>query len=448
MSAKRKWNQLREFAEQSRQTHNVPGLVVGLLHKGKIKTAGFGVTNLENPLEVNSETLFQIGSITKTFTGTLAMKLVENGKLDLDSTVRSYLPDFKVKDETASEKATIRHLMTHTSGWTGDFFQDTGPGDDAGAKYMAEMANLDQLAPFGKVWSYNNAGFYLLGHIIETITEKSFQQVLREEVLETLGLKNTFFDPGDVITYRFASGHNGPQVARPWPLPRAAYPAGGITCHVHDLLTYAQFHMGKDINLTDEPLLTQESRTLMQTPQTTVWKKEHWGLTWAVNETYETRLVSHSGGTTGQISQLTLAPDKKIAWAIFTNASSGGAACQEINKRILRDFVGIEVKDPQAKQASEKQLIPFVGKYSRPAMDIHLGLLGGKLIGKAIPKIGFPDQDSPPPPTPPPFTLDLIEEDRLMVLDGQTKGMTGDIIRKPDGSIGWLRVGRIHKKVG
>ena len=255
MSAKRKWNQLREFAEQSHQTHNVPGLVVGLLHKGKIKTAGFGVTNLENPLEVNSETLFQIGSITKTFTGTLAMKLVENGKLDLDSTVRSYLPDFKVKDETASEKATIRHLMTHTSGWTGDFFQDTGPGDDAGAKYMAEMANLDQLAPFGKVWSYNNAGFYLLGHIIETITEKSFQQVLREEVLETLGLKNTFFDPGDVITYRFASGHNGPQVARPWPLPRAAYPAGGITCHVHDLLTYAQFHMGKDINSTDEPLL-------------------------------------------------------------------------------------------------------------------------------------------------------------------------------------------------
>jgi CubicO group peptidase (beta-lactamase class C family) len=104
--------------------------VLGILHKGQVKAAGFGVTNVDHPLEVDDQTLFQIGSITKTFTGTLIMKMVEDGQIDLDATVRTYLPQFKVADAEASEKVTIRHLLTHTSGWFGDFFHDTGPGDE------------------------------------------------------------------------------------------------------------------------------------------------------------------------------------------------------------------------------------------------------------------------------------------------------------------------------
>jgi CubicO group peptidase (beta-lactamase class C family) len=447
MSNKKKWKQLCEFAEESRQIHNVPGLVVGILNKGKVKAAGFGITNVDHPLEVNDETFFQIGSITKTFAGTLTMKLVEEGKLDLDATVRTYLPDFKVADETASETATLRHLLTHTAGWFGDFFHDTGPGDDALAKYVADMANLEQLAPIGTVWSYNNAGFYLLGLIIETVTRKSYQQVLREEVLNPLGLKNTLFDPGDVITYRFATGHQEGQVARPWPLPRAAYPAGGITCRVYDLLTYAKFQMGDGTSLKEKRLLTKESLTLMQTPQVTVWDQLSWGLSWAIDDTYKYRLVSHGGGTTGQISQFTMVPEMQMAWAIFTNADSGGTVTTEIQKKILKDFLSMDVSDPKPMQASEEQLVQYVGKYSRPAVEIHLGILGGQLVGQAIPKMGFPAKDSPPPPAPPPFRLDLVEEDRLMVLDGPMKDSLAEIIRKPDNSIGWLRAGRIHKKV-
>ena len=72
----------------------IPGVVVGILHNGEIHAAGLGVTNVEHPLDVTDETLFQIGSITKTFTGTAIMRLVEMGKIDLDATVRTYLPDF------------------------------------------------------------------------------------------------------------------------------------------------------------------------------------------------------------------------------------------------------------------------------------------------------------------------------------------------------------------
>jgi len=447
MSEKKKWTQLCDFVEESRIKHKVPGVVLGILKKNKVQTSGFGITNVDNPLEVTDETLFQIGSITKTFTGTLAMKLVEQGKLDLDATVRTYLPDFKVVDEETSQTVTIRHLMTHTSGWAGDFFADTGPGDDAAAKYVAEMADLEQLAPIGTVWSYNNAGFYLLGHILETVTGKSYQQMLRAEVLEPLELKNTFFDPGDVITYRFATGHNGGQVARPWPLPRAAYPAGGITCNVHDLLAYANFHMGNGLIAGEKRLLEKDSLDQMQTPQVTVWKKEQWGLTWTINDTYETRLVSHGGGTMGQVSQLILVPDHDFAVAVFTNAGEGGNVTLDVTRKAIELYLGVKITDPEPMETMEEGLAQYTGSYSRPFSDVHLGMLGGQLIGQIIYNMGFPDKDTQPPPSPPPFTVGLCEEDRLLVLDGPMKSGRADIIRKADGSIGWLRFGRIHKKL-
>jgi CubicO group peptidase (beta-lactamase class C family) len=447
MSGKKKWKSLCEFADQARQKHKVPGMVLGILNKGKVRSAGFGVTNLEHPMDVTTDTLFQIGSNTKTYTGTLIMMLVEQGKIDLDATVRTYLPDFKVADEVVSEKATIRHLLTHTGGWAGDFFLDTGPGDDACAKYVAAMADLEQVSPLGEIWSYNNAGFYVLGHLIEIITEKSYAEALHEMLLEPLGLKDTFFDPGDVLTHRFAVGHYEGNVARPWPLPRSAYAAGGITCTVQDLLAYAKFHMGDGSISEDVRLLNPESLTLMQTPQVTVWDKNRWGLPWAIDDTYETRLVAHGGGTTGQISLFTFAPEKQLAWAIFTNAGTGGQANTEIHKKILKEYLGIEVEEPKPMQATEEQLAPFVGKYSRPFADVHLGILGGRLVGQMIYKMGFPDKDSPPPPAPPPFTLGLIEEDRLMVLDGPMKEVRADIIRQTDGSVGWIRAGRLMKKI-
>jgi CubicO group peptidase (beta-lactamase class C family) len=441
------WDKLCEFTEITRQAKKVPGVVLGILYEGEGKAAGFGVTNVDHPLDVTGETVFQIGSITKTFTGTLIMKLMEEGVIDLDATVRTYLPDFKVADEGVSKTVTIRHLLTHTSGWFGDFFHDTGPGDDAGAKYVADMAGLEQLAPIGEVWSYNNAGFYLAGHIIEVVTGKSYQDVLRETVLEPLGLKHSFFDPGDVITHRFAVGHGGGQVARPWPLPRAAYPAGGITCSVHDLLAYAQFHMGDGSTPDGKQLLQKESLVQMQTPQVTVWKKECWGLPWSVNDTYDTRLVSHGGGTMGQVSQLIIVPEKAFAVAVFTNADEGGQVTLEVTRQALKDYIGIEITDPDPMDVAESDLAQYVGTYTRPFMDIYLGLLGGRLIGQVIYKMGFPTQDSPPPPPPPPFTLGLCEDDRLIVLDGPSKSGKAEIIRLAEGSIGWLRFGRIHKRV-
>jgi CubicO group peptidase (beta-lactamase class C family) len=445
------WERLTDFVEQAMKKRGVPGVAVGVLHEGETKAAGFGVTNIDHPLDVTDETLFQIGSITKTFTGTAMMRLVEMGRLELDATVRTYVPDFKVADETASSQATIRHLLTHMGGWTGDFFHDTGAGDDALPKYVAEMAELEQLAPIGTVWSYNNSGFYLAGYVIEVVTGKNYDAALRELVLEPLDLQHSFFDPGDVMTYRFAVGHNigdeGAMVAKPWPLPRAAWPAGGVTCHVHDLLRYSDFHMGDGKTKDGAQLLAPQSLAMMQSTQATVWKDETWGLSWALRDLNGTRAVGHGGGTTGQISLLTLIPEHQFAVAVFTNANSGGPVTYEVTNWALKEYLGLEGPKPEPIEASEEELAEFVGRYTRPMVDIELGMLGGRLIGQMTYKAGFPSQDSPPSPPPPPATLGLCEKDRLIILDGMMKDATAEVIRKADGSIGWIRLGRIHKRL-
>ena len=447
------WDRLGEFTEQQRTAAGIPGVSLGVLHEGETKTTGFGVTHVDYPLPVTDETLFQIGSITKTFTGTLAMRLVEGGKLDLDATVRTYLPGFKVVDKETSARVTVRHLMTHTAGWVGDVFEDSGGGDDALARYVAAMAGIEQLAPLGKVWSYNNAGFGVLGRILEVVTGDRYADSLRTMLLEPLGMETCYFGPDEVITRRFAVGHHvaptGAEVARPWTLPAYVDPIGGIVCHVRDLLRYARFHLGDGTAEGGERLLGQESLTQMHAPHVTVWGGEHWGLTWSVDATHSVRLVSHGGGTVGQITLLTLVPEHHFAVVVFTNADQGGTLANAVTRRSLKEYLDVEIELPKPIESSEDELTPYLGLYRRPFADLELGLLGGRLIGQLTYKKSFPTSDVPLPPPPPPMTLARCEEDRLLVLDGPFKDTTAEVIRKDDGAIGWLRAnGRIHKKEG
>ena len=444
------FTQLNAFIQQKMDETGVPGVAIGILHQGNTETAGFGITNTDHPLPVTDDTLFQIGSITKTFTTTAMMRLIEKGKLSLDDRVRTLLPDFKVLDETAAASVTIRHLLTHMANWAGDYFIDTGAGDDAGTRYAAAMAELEQVAPLGTAWSYNNAGFYLAGHIIERLTGQSYQAALRELVLDPLGLERIYFDAGDVITHRFVAGHKvtdeGPEVQRPWGLPRAAYPTGGIITDVKTLLRYAQFQLGDGATAEGTRLLQPETMKLMQSPQVAIWGGRSMGLSWFIDDIEGVRRLSHGGGTKGQISLLMLVPDHDFAIAVFTNAEQGGFITHDAAPQALELYLGLETPQPQPIDASAEQLAAYAGRYVRPYQDVELYLEDGQLMIQFTQKLGFPDRNVPPGPPPPPMRVALCEEDRLLVLDGPAKDSTAEIIRNADGSIGWLRIGRLHRK--
>ncbi len=430
----------------------VPGAALGVVLGEETFTAGFGVTNVDHPLDVTDETYFQVGSISKTFTATAILKLVEGGKVDLEETVRAYVPDFGVADEDVSARVTVRHLLTHTGGWEGDYFRHTGEGDDAVARYMEVMKEIPQLAPLGAVWSYNNAGFAVLGRILETVTGKTCKRALEEIVLEPLGLSQCLLDPRDVMVHRFVAGHklekDVVRPAEPWALPRYSWAAGGVLSSITELLRYARFHLGDGRAENGERLLASDTLEAMRSPQVRMWgETETMGLSWFMRDAGPFREIWHGGGTTGQVCMLHLVPARDFAVGILTNAGFARHVLRETVRSALKRFLDYEPGEPKPLEAPAEELAPIAGKYWRPFAEMELGILGGKLVCFHALKAGFPTEETPAPPPSQPFTVDLCEKDRLVVLEGEYRDGLAEVLRKSDGSIGWLRFGgRIYER--
>lgn len=432
----------------------IPGVALGILYEGEEQSAGMGVTSVETRVPVTPQTLYQIGSITKTFLGTLVMRLVEMGEVELDAPIKHYLPDLKLQDADAMERATLFHCLTHTGGWLGDYFDDLGRGDDALARIVASMAQLPQLTPLGAVWSYNNAGFYLAGRVVEVVTGKPFESAMQELIFDPLGLENSYFFAEDVISRAFAVGHekqsdNTITVARPWALSRSAHPPGGILSNIPDLLAYARFHMG-DGSLPDGTrILSQQSLTEMQTPYFPSTDPQSVGLTWYMRDVNGAKMFGHNGGTNGQLTVLQICPARKLAFAVLTNGDLGMTLTNNVTASILQHYLGIAPTVNVPIPMSAAELEPYVGRYEAPLDDAVLSVRDGELILQLTDKGGFPAKSSPPPGSqPPPVRAAFYAYDKLFVQEDPYKDARGQFLRDPGGEIRWLRFsGRIHKKI-
>jgi CubicO group peptidase (beta-lactamase class C family) len=434
-----------DIARERMAALGVPGVAIGILDGAEEIVRGLGVTSVEHPLDVDGDTLFQTGSITKTFTGTLVMRLVDEGRLELDAPVRTYVPELRLQDEDVAARVTMRHLLTHTGGWVGDYFDDTGRGEDSLALMCERLAELPQETPLGDLWAYNNAGFYLAGRVVEVVTGRPFEEALNEFVLAPLGLERSFFYAEDVITHRFAVGHDREgKVARPWALARSTAPAGGLVSSVRELLRYARFQLGDG-----DGVLRRETLEAMREPAVSAAGFADWvGLTWYGRDYDGRRFVGHSGGTNGQISLLQLCPAEGWALVVLTNHDDGGDLTRAVFAQAVRQRFGIEVPTAEPVEATQKQLEEVCGSYDAALGTYDLRLVDGKLVAESRPKGGFPKRDSPPRPAPPPFELAFSSPDELVVLDGPGKGGTAQLLRDPDGRIVWFRAGgRLHRRL-
>src|SRR5579884_3627366 len=241
-------NELKAFVEEQMEHWKVPGVALAVRDGDEVLRHGFGVTSIETGQAVTADTLFRIASITKTFTATLAMMLVEEGLIELDTPVSRYVPDLPLTDRAAREKITMRNLLTHTVGFEGDDWRETGLEDDSLRRYVAGYGDLRQLAPPGEVWAYSNTGLALAGYVVATVLGKPFEEAMRERVFEPLGLERTFMHPHQAIVYPVAIGHQVSEgevsIIRRYVMSRGNAPAGNIISTVDDLTTYAAFHMG------------------------------------------------------------------------------------------------------------------------------------------------------------------------------------------------------------
>src|SRR5262245_21830579 len=240
---------LSDFVAATARGFAIPGVAVGVWASGRELHACHGVTSLANPLPVDPDTLFVLGSVTKTCTATALTRLVAQGRVALDAPVRRYVPELRLADEPAAATVTVLNLLNHTAGLDWGLIADTGEGDDALASYVARMAELRLIAPPGTRASYSQAGYNLAGRIVEKVTGLPFERAVASLVLDPVGMAHSFFARDDVMTRRYAVGHNRGEdgalsIARLWRRSRGDNPGGGLASSVADQLRWARFHLG------------------------------------------------------------------------------------------------------------------------------------------------------------------------------------------------------------
>jgi CubicO group peptidase (beta-lactamase class C family) len=408
--------------------HGVVGASLAIRHGDDTAEAATGVLNLRTQQPATTDSLFQIGSITKVWTATLVMQLVDEGLLDLNEPIAKHLPDFAVADAEVARTVTTRQLLSHTSGIDGDLFLDTGRGDDNLEKYVAAMAKLTQVHPQGATMSYCNSGYSLLGRLVEVLRGSTWDAVLREKLFVPLGLDSAGTLPEEALLHGAATGHvvppgaDGPVVTPQWGIFRSAGPAGLIHMTARDLLTFVQLHLDGGTTSDGTRLLTEQSVAAMQQPQVQIPDPytlgTHWGLGWILM-TWDGRPVfGHDGATLGQGAFQRTLPDAKLSAALLTN---GGAhprdLFEDLFDEIFSELAGVNVPlrpEPRADTAIA-QPERFVGRYAREGIEMTFRPAEAGGLELAVRSTGPLSEGQP---TPPPLTL-LPHGDDVLLAKGE-----------------------------
>jgi CubicO group peptidase (beta-lactamase class C family) len=426
-----KFEQLSALVTQKMAEYGITGVAFGVVKNGQATVRGFGVTNVENPQPITSSTVFALASISKTVTATAIMRLVDQGKIDLDAPVQKYLPDFKVQDAAASREVTVAHLLTHTAGWEGQLTpQDRG--SLTLQNFVETLRDSPQLAAPGKVWSYNNAGFAVAGRVLEVVSGQSIQEAIRTLVFQPIGLTRAFTRLEDVVTYPFSVAHRTqagkPVVTRP--MSRSASVAvGGISMSLDDVLKYGQFH------LTEERMRVPRLRKN--------GLDEEMGIGWHLRKVGGVMTAAH-GGTLGHTLLVELVPERNLVLAILTNHADGWKLIQDVERASLTLLEGMTLDPAQAighrgvnetmanvpVLAAQPDPAPYVGVYRRPPTNNMntVRVQDGKLhLDNA--------------------EISFYGPDRAVITSGNERGNPLEFIRDTDGRVRWVRyVGRIARK--
>jgi CubicO group peptidase (beta-lactamase class C family) len=314
------------------QKANTVGLSIGIIKNGSIHTYGYGETTAGNGQMPDANNLFEIGSITKTFTATLLAYYVNEGKVKLTDHISKYLPD-SVAANKELQKVTLLTLSNHTSGLprlpdnfeyhSSDLYD---PYKDYTKQYLfSYLKNCKLLTKPGETYAYSNLAVGLLGTILEQVSGKSFEQMVQEIICTPLNMQSTAQHLSPVLKQRFVTVYNEDgHVTSPWNFSALA-PCGAFRSTVNDLLIYAKANMIKSDN--------KLSRAFELTHQVTFNKDAKLGLAWHIILVNNVEYYFHNGGTYGCSSFLAFNAEKNIAVVVLSNA---GKNTDELGTDILK----------------------------------------------------------------------------------------------------------------
>jgi CubicO group peptidase (beta-lactamase class C family) len=378
---------LRTFVADAAEEVRMPGVAVGVRANGREAYACHGVTSVESPIPVDRNTVFLLGSITQTYTATALMCLVADGQVQLGAPVRDYLPELRLADERATAEITVLNLLNHTSGLDWGLIADTGEGDDALARYVARLTELEHVASPGTRASYSQAGFNLAGRILEKITGLSYEHAIASLLFEPLGLAHSFFARDDIMTRRFSVGHNLGQddrmhVARLWRRARGDNPGGGLASSAADLLRWAAFHLGDGYVNGSGRILAADLLAQMREPTAALRAStlgDAIGLGWFVRDIDGARAVGHSGTANGQFAELLMVPEHDFAVVSLANAGPDGLAFnQAVVRWALETYLGLNTRSADPPADDEARTPEILSRYDHEVFAGGPGGPGGR----------------------------------------------------------------------
>lgn len=412
---------LRDAADE----RGTPGAAAGVLAGGKFHVAAHGVTNVEHPLPVTGDTLFQVGSITKTVTSAAVMLLVEERRLSLDDPLAKHLPDLATLIGADLEAVTLEQILSHQSGVDGDHLLVTRETDD-----LAVLADARRLFPPGTGFSYCNAGFSLAGAVIEAVAGRGYEEFVRDRLLRPVGMHTATFRADQAITHRVAAPHwvaegtahviRGAGWQAGWELGRLDLPTGGLVASVQHLLAWCRFQWtGTAADGTT--ILGRESLERLHTPVVHADRLDDIGLDWFVRGIDSVTTIGHGGATVGYISDLLVAPERDMAFVGLTNATNGGAVNQAVRRWALERCAGIVERDPEPDPALSARvgadIERFVGRYLHAfaVLTVTAGAEPGTVV--VTPSRRDDVDGGWQPPVEPPVTYAFFADDHVVSLD-------------------------------
>jgi CubicO group peptidase (beta-lactamase class C family) len=317
------------FVEGEMGAQRIPGLALGIVQGDQvIHMRGFGDADSSGG-EVTPQTPFIIGSVAKSFTALAVMQLVEAGKIDLDAPVQRYLPWFRVADEQASAKITVRHLLNQTSGLstkTGRSFQGSGDtSDGALEKAVRKLRTAELTAPVGAKHQYSTINYSVLGLIVQTVSGQSYETYVQKNIFDPLRMGNSFTSEAAAQSHGLATGRNywfgRPRVADE-PYNRGLIPAGYLISSAEDMTHYliAQLNDGRygGSALLSPSGIAELHRAAVATPAADT----SYGMGWFVGPINGIPVVFHQGETFTYHANAVLVPRSKQGVIVLMNAEN------------------------------------------------------------------------------------------------------------------------------
>lgn len=451
---------LSDFVEETAAKFRIPGVAVGVWADGKESYVCHGVTSIDNPLPIDQDTLYVLGSVTKTYTATALMRLVASGQVELEAPVRRYIPELRLADEQAAAEVTVLNLLNHTAGLDWRINVDTGEGDDALAREVAVLPESKLVAPPGARASYSQAGYDLAGRILEKVTGLTYERAVASLLLEPLGLSHSFFARDDVMTRRFAVGHNLGEdgklaVARPWRHWRSDNPGAGLASSVADVLHWARFHLGDSRAENGDRILPAEVLHRMK-EQTVALRGstlgDAFGICWFLRDVAGVRTVGHGGSANGQFAELLTVPERNFAVVALSNAGPDGIPFNQAAVHwALETYLGVVDRAPEPLPYDEARAREVVGNYENEMMTFVIGTDGAKLSlnVRIKPEIRAAAKTELPPDIEP-ADIGLLpgDTDEYIVINSAFKGQRGFFTRDKSGAVvGVDMAGRLFSRV-